>query len=271
MELNQKYENLKNQIASYGRVVVAFSGGVDSSFLLKVCHDVLGDKVIAVTATSATYPEREFLGAQALCVQYGIKQMAVVSEELEIEGFSDNPPNRCYLCKKELFTKIWDIAKQHGISYVLEGSNVDDLGDYRPGMLAITELGVSSPLKDAALTKAEIRTLSKQLGLSTYNKPSFACLSSRFPYGTKITREKLKMIDLAEKYLLDLGFYQVRVRIHGDLARIEVGQDEVHKMFENGQNVQITQAFKGFGFAYVTVDTLGYRTGSMNEVLLQTL
>ncbi len=189
----------------------------------------------------------------------------VDSEELAIPGFCQNPTNRCYLCKKELFTKILEIARTEGLSAVAEGSNVDDLGDYRPGLQAVRELGIRSPLREAELTKAEIRELSLRMGLPTWNKPSFACLASRFPYGEEITVERLARVEQAEQYLLDLGFEQVRVRSHGDLARIELCSSDIPKAVE--QREKIHAALKGFGFAYVALDLLGYRTGSMNEVL----
>ncbi|MFZ5968417.1 MAG: ATP-dependent sacrificial sulfur transferase LarE [Bacillota bacterium] len=267
MNIEIKMNKLKERLKDLESVAVAFSGGVDSTFLIKAAHDVLGDKAIAVTARSSTYPEREFKEAVQYAETFGIKHVVIVSEELEIEGFSQNPTNRCYYCKHELFTKIQDVAKQHGIKYVLDGSNFDDLSDYRPGMQAAAELKVISPLKEVGLTKEEIRQLSKEMNIPTWDKPAFACLSSRFPYGNTITEEKLKMIEAAEQYLLDAGFRQVRVRHHGEIARIEVAQGEREKFFRTSLLDEIGQRFKEIGFTYVTLDVLGYRTGSMNEVL----
>jgi uncharacterized protein len=250
-----------------GSLAVAYSGGVDSTFLLKVAHDVLKDRAIAVTARSSTYPEREFKEAAEFTRSAGIKHIIIQSEELDIEGFTNNPPNRCYLCKYELFSKIKEVAGKHHIQYIAEGSNIDDLGDYRPGMQAIKELGIISPLKDACLGKDAIRKLSKQMGLPTWDKPAFACLASRFPYGEKITRDKLAMVDRAEQYLLDLGFKQVRVRYHGDTARIEVAETERLEFFDLKLMDKIYKQFKRIGFAYTALDLKGYRTGSMNEVI----
>lgn len=267
MDIQEKYDLLKENLKKLGSVAVAFSGGVDSTFLLKTAYDVLGHNVLAVTARSSTYPEREYKEAKDFTDKYGIIHEIIVSEELEVEGFSDNPKNRCYLCKNELFDKIGDIAAKHGIHYVAEGSNHDDLGDYRPGLQAISEHGVISPLRAVELTKDEIRSLSKELGLPTWNKQSFACLSSRFPYGQKITKEKLEMVDKAEQLLLDEGFRQLRVRHHGDIARIEVSPAEINKFFDLDYMKHISDSFKSFGFAYTALDLKGYRTGSMNETL----
>jgi len=267
MQLQDKLNQLKAHIKKLGALTVAYSGGVDSTFLLKVAHDVLRDRVIAVTATSLTYPERELNEAKDFVRDNGIRHIVIHSEEMDIEGFSSNPVNRCYLCKKELFSKIREIAGQNGISYIAEGSNMDDLGDYRPGMQAIRELNILSPLKDAGMTKEDIRILSRQMKLPTWDKPAFACLSSRFPYGEQITREKLAMVDQAEQYLLDLGFKQVRVRHHGELARIEVAESEREKFFNLELMEKIDRKFREIGFAYTALDLKGYRTGSMNEVL----
>ena len=260
-----KYENLKEYLRSLGSVAVAFSSGVDSTFLLKTAHDVLGDKCLAITAMSCSFPKRELEEAKAFCEKEGIRHITVESEELEIEGFCQNPTNRCYICKKELFEKIWEIARKEGLNAVAEGSNMDDNGDYRPGLQAVAELHVTSPLRHVGLTKQEIRNYSHQLGLPTWDKQSFACLSSRFVYGEEITEEKLDMVDKAEQLLLDLGFHQLRVRIHGKMARIEVLPAEFEKLLEHRE--EIVTSFKKFGFTYVTMDLQGYRMGSMNETL----
>lgn len=267
MTLDQKYERLKEYIKSLGSVVVAFSGGVDSTFLLKTVHDVLGDKAMAVTASSCSFPERELNAAKEFCRENGISHQVCKSEELDIDGFRQNPVNRCYLCKHELFEKIIDIAAEKGFENVAEGSNMDDMGDYRPGLQAIEELKVKSPLRAAGLYKEEIRQLSKQLGLPTWNKPSFACLASRFVYGETISEEKLGMVERAEQLMLDLGFRQVRVRIHDKLARIEVLPEELERVTQPAIREKINKELKKYGFSYVTLDLAGYRTGSMNETL----
>lgn len=266
-ELQKKYNKLKDYLKSLNTLAVAFSSGVDSTFLLKTAHEVLGNKVIAVTASSCSFPKRELNEAIEYCKKEGIKHIVTESEELKIDGFSHNPKNRCYLCKKELFLKIGEIAKQNGIQNIAEGSNIDDNGDYRPGLQAVAELGIKSPLRYAELTKNDIRILSKQLNLPTWDKQSFACLSSRFVYGEEITEEKLNMVDKAEQLLLDLGFRQVRVRIHGTIARIEILPDEFEKLIQKEIREKIVTTFKNIGFTYVSMDLSGYRTGSMNETL----
>lgn len=265
--LHTKYNALRSHLQELGSLAVAFSGGVDSTFLLQVAHDVLGDRALAVTAAPSFVPIREQKEASDFCREAGIRQIVIPSEALYIGGIRHNPPDRCYHCKHMIFGRIIEAAEQNGIHHVAEGSNTDDTGDYRPGMRAIRELGVLSPLLDAGLSKSDIRTLSKELGLSTWDKPSFACLASRFVYGEAITDERLSMVDRAEQLLLDLGFRQFRVRIHGDLARIEILPDDFDRIMTSAVREQIAAALKEYGFSYVTLDLSGYRTGSMNEVL----
>ncbi len=266
MNRKEKEKVLEDYLISLGSVAVAFSSGVDSTFLLKKAKQVLGDKVIAVTAMSCSFPKRELDEAIEFCKNEGIRHILVESEELQIEGFRHNPKNRCYLCKKELFEKMIEVAKKEGVNEIVEGSNMDDNGDYRPGLQAIAELHIKSPLRYATLTKEDIRELSKELDLNTWDKQSFACLSSRFVYGETITEEKLGMVDKAEQLLLDLGLRQVRVRIHGDeLARIEVDPSEIEKIAAKEVREKIVTEFQKYGFTYITLDLQGYRTGSMNN------
>ena len=336
--LDEKYQDLQDYLKSLGRVAVAFSGGVDSTLLLKVAHDVLGDNCVAVTAKSKSFPERELNESNDFCLEEGIRHYYTDSEELDLPGFRQNPTNRCYLCKHELFEEIEKMAGEIfpelglneevvgksdsqddsaevdslgkvdsqddsaevdslgksdsqddsaevdslgksdsqddsaevdnlGKVYICEGSNMDDNGDFRPGLKAIEELGVTSPLRHAGLYKEEIRELSKRLKLKTYRKQSFACLSSRFVYGETISDQKLRMVDLAEQFLLDLGFEQLRVRIHGEkefLARIEVPVDQIQRMASPEVRKKVNMRFHTLGFTYVTLDLAGYQTGSMN-------
>ena len=267
--LLRKYNQLKEYLSSMNSAAVAFSGGVDSSFLLHAAKEALGDKVIAVTASSYLFPDQELEEAELFCRSENVRQIIVKSEELKINGFADNPPNRCYLCKRELLKKIIMIAEQEGMKEVVEGSNLDDEGDYRPGMAAISELTVKSPLRYISFTKNEIRILSRELSLPTWDKPSFACLASRFPYGEEISKEKLEMVGDAEKLLRNLGFNQLRVRIHGKVARIELEPQDFSRFLEEKTRLMVDRELKRMGFSYVSLDILGYRTGSMNEGMLQ--
>lgn len=263
----EKMKKLTALIQNLGQIAIAFSGGVDSTFLLKVAHDAIGEKALALTVNSVVFPKRELHEAEMYCKKEGILQLVLSFDELEVEGFQDNPPNRCYLCKKALFQMMKKKAEAEGIFVVAEGSNMDDLGDYRPGLKAVEELGILSPLREVGLTKEEIRYLSKELKLPTWKKPSFACLASRFVYGEQITREKLFMVEQAEQLLLDLGFQQMRVRVHGNLARIEVLPEDISRFMEPELREKIFARFRDYGFSYVSLDLKGYRTGSMNEVL----
>ena len=266
--VKEKHEKLKAIFKDLGKVVVAFSGGVDSTLLLKVAYDTLGDKnVLAVTALSPLYPERELEGVKKLIQTLGVKHRLIHSNELEIPGFSKNPPNRCYYCKSKLFGELLDLAKEETIPFIVEGSTLDDDKDHRPGRVAVQELGVRSPLREVGLTKAEIRELSRAFGLPTWDKPSFACLASRFPYGEEITGEGLKMVDEAEDFLFGLGFKQVRVRHYGNLARIEILKEEMAHLMEDSLREKVVARLKGVGYSYITLDLQGFRSGSMNEVL----
>lgn len=260
-----KLDQLKTNLKKMGSVAIGFSGGVDSTFLLSVAHEVLGENVIAVTGVSSTFSQKENEEAECFTSNIGIKHVFVDSEEIEIDDFSKNSKNRCYFCKKELFSKIKQAAEDNNISFVLDGSNADDVTDYRPGFKAIKELNVISPLRDAGLTKEEIRNFSKDMGLPTWDKPAFACLASRFPYGTEITKSKLEKVEKAEDFVRNLGVKQFRVRFHDDVARIEVLKDDFQTVLRNSD--EIAQRFKELGFKYVTLDIEGYRTGSLNEVL----
>ncbi len=265
-ELGEKRRRLYDILEEMGGVVVGFSGGVDSSYLFAAAVEVLGDRALGVTACSETFPERERREAEALARRLGGRHRLVVSEELDVPGFAENPRNRCYFCKRELFARLWEVAREEGLPHVADGSNVDDRGDYRPGRQAARELGVRSPLDEAGLTKNDIRALSREMGLPTWDKPAFACLSSRFPYGTPITREKVSQVGRAEDALWGLGLRVLRVRHHGDVARIELGPDEFDRVV-NGLRDEVVRAVKAAGYTYVALDLQGYRTGAMNEVL----
>jgi len=263
--LEEKLESLGDILRSLESVLIAYSGGVDSTFLAKVAFDVLGDNALAVTATSAIHPSFELEEAVKIARKIGIKHEIIVAEALDIPEFPDNPVDKCYYCKKELLAKLKKLAEERGIGNVIEGSNFDDLDDYRPGMRAVAEAGVRSPLQEAKLTKPDIRKLSRRFDLPTWDKPSFACLASRFPYGQKITREKLEMVGEAETFLRNMGIRQMRVRHHGTIARVEVTEEDMETLVQNRE--QIVAKLKELGYSYVTLDLQGYRTGSMNETL----
>jgi len=260
--LRDKFLRLKEIIKSKESAVIAFSGGVDSTLLATVAFDVLRNNCIAITAISSTYPKRELEDAKILANLIGIKFDTIHSEELDIIGFNKNSVNRCYYCKKELYLKLLEYAKTNNYKSVFDGSNLSDDSDYRPGQFALKELNIVSPLKEAFLTKQEIRILSSFYNLPTKDKPSFACLASRIPYNEEITREKLEKIEKAEDYLYSLGFRQIRVRHHNNIARIEVEENQFELILKEKEN--IINYFKELGFVYVTLDLQGYRTGSMN-------
>jgi uncharacterized protein len=249
-------------------VVVAYSGGVDSTLLLKAAKQALGGKAIAVTIDSCLYPKRELEEAIAFCKAEGVEQIIVERDELAIDGFSENPTNRCYLCKHSMLGEIEPIAKERGAT-ILEGANLDDDVDFRPGRMAVLQHGARSPLREAGLRKSDIRAILREFGISFSEKPSYACLASRFPYGETMTKEKLRRIDSAEQYLLDLGFRQIRVRSHENLARIEA--DDIDRFFDKDLRENIARKFKEIGFAYVSLDLVGYRTGAMNETLSESV
>lgn len=265
MTLSEKREKLEALLRAMGSAAVAYSAGVDSTLLLKLAHDVLGPGAVAVTVRSAFCPPRESREAEEFCRREGIEHVLLDVPVLTIPAVADNPPDRCYLCKKALFARIGELAAGRGLRWVAEGSNLDDLGDYRPGMRAVAELGVRSPLREAELTKSDVRALSRELGLPTWDKPSAACLASRFAYGERLTEERLARVDEAEQYLRSLGFSQVRVRVHAALGRIEVPAGELPALLDAAR--EIHEHLRALGFAYVTADLGGFQSGSMNRTL----
>ena len=263
-----KYDRLTAILHEMGSVAIGYSGGVDSTLLLKVAADLLGTRTVAMIGRSETYPTREFEEAMALAAEMGARVVVVRTEETDVVKFQENPPDRCYFCKTELFEKLQGVAEKEGVEWIADGTITDDLGDFRPGMKAKSEKNVRSPLLEAEFSKADVRELSRHLGLSTWDKPAFACLSSRFPYGMGITRENLTRVDEAETFLRDSGFRNFRVRFHDEkTARVEVGPEEIMRLLEDGLRQELVARLKSLGFTYVTLDLQGYRTGSMNEVL----
>jgi pyridinium-3,5-biscarboxylic acid mononucleotide sulfurtransferase len=260
----EKFEKLQKTIKKLKRVAIAYSGGVDSTFLIKIAYDVLGENAFAVTAVSPTYTKQELIQAQHSAQKIGIHHIIIKTKETESKHFIKNPTNRCYFCKKELFTKIQKLAQENDIKHILDGSNIDDNLDYRPGQKALREMHILSPLRDVGLTKQEIRDLLKKTGLKGWNTPANACLASRFPYGVQITKQRLKQVEQAESYLTKIGIKNVRVRYHYEIARIEVEKKEFKKIITNAE--KITKRFKQLGFKYITLDIQGYRMGSLNEV-----
>ncbi len=266
-DLVRKYGNLEAGLTAMGRALIAFSGGVDSTLLLKAAHDVLGDGALAVTVSAEIHPGWEIEEAASLARDIGARHKLIRIKALSNPDIATNPPDRCYHCKRFIFARLFDIARREKIAHVLDGTNADDVSDFRPGGRALRELGVDSPLRDAGLTKKDIRLLSRHLGLRTASKPSLACLASRFPYGTALDRKNLRMVEAAERFLRELGFVQARVRHHGSVARIEVDPARLSRLMQKRIRERISRRLKDIGYAYVALDLEGYRTGSLNEPL----
>ena len=262
IELSEKLTRLKNFLRSLEAVAVAFSSGVDSTFLLKVAHDTLGDKVLALTATNAFVPQSELEAAKKFCAAENIRQIIFETDILNVAGVRENPIDRCYICKRELFGNFKRIAAENNFAHVVEGSNTDDVSDYRPGMRALTELKILSPLRVAELNKSEIRELSRAMNLPTADKPSMACLASRFVYGETLTAQKLAAVEAAENFLHAAGFNQLRVRVHGNIARLELMPEDFERLIKIRGSV--VEKIQSLGFDYVTLDLQGFRSGSMN-------
>jgi uncharacterized protein len=268
--MQEKLERLRQVFRSKGRTLTALSGGVDSTLCQKLAHDTLGfENAVCVTARSETLTTGEFEEIRRLAAAQGWNHRVIEYSELEIPNYAENPVNRCYFCKQELFTRLTEVARELGCACVVEGTNHDDRGDYRPGMRAASEIGTFAPLLECEVTKEEVREMAREFGLPNFGKPSGACLSSRFPYGTRITREGLDRVAASEDYLRGIGFTQVRVRSHGDLARIEVVPGELARFLENGLFSEVSGRLRAEGFTYVTLDLTGYRTGSLNEAILK--
>ena len=268
-ELISKHQQLQQVLKAMGTVLLAYSGGVDSTLLLKVCQEAIPDQFLAVTAESAITPRHELADALKISHLVGARHLVIKSDEMENSEFTKNPVDKCYVCKKRRFEALSALARQQGLRYLIDGSNMDDLDDYRPGKRALQELGVRSPLCEVGFNKAEIRKLSQNLGLLTWNKPSYACLASRIPYGSRITKEKLRQVDAGEDFLRGLGLNrQVRVRHHGDTARIEVTASDLSEILQEEVRHRIVAFFKKLGFMFITLDLEGYRMGSLNQAVL---